>query len=508
MVEPCSKAARASAATTTNAMPDGAGAPAASATTAATMPVGTPRRAMVNVVARGTSSATQVTAHTNQHSMPTTSGQLVAPAVERGGHRDRSGGGDGEPEDHHRPRLSTTHAPRFVERCSRSLIQCARDRGTSSMADHEPTKTDAMEHPAELPFSVGWATSIGSLPHTDPVEAARLVLRTQPDLPAAPSLPQRSPLEGMLPQAMWGMSGIKIDADGAIAVDLGALDPEAPLADPGLEDEPFVGLQTFLREVAGRTSPIKAQLTGAVTLGLALTMYGVDEPLAFRLALHAVRERAAPCCPSCVRRLPEAPLLVVVDEPALVGTAQLGFPLSTNEIIDLVSGVLAVLEPDATTGVHCCGEADWKAILMAGPQVLSLPVGAGVNSGSRGDLGVHGPWWVDRLGRGSHQRPGRRPGRPLLEDVVLAVVRAGAAWRRPGPDPATLAGHPALRAGPARHRPGRARARPLRSGGRVASGAGRERQALGRCLTDRRRVPNCRTGLERSPSGQPTITGA
>ena len=248
------------------------------------------------------------------------------------------------------------------------------------MADHEPTKTDATRSRAELPFSVGWATSIGSLPHTDPVEAARLVLRTQPDLPAAPSLPQRSPLEGMLPQAMWGMPGIEVGSDGVIGIDVAALDPEAPLADPGLEDEPFVGLQTFLREVEGRTAPVKAQLTGAVTLGLALTMYGVDEPLAFRLALHAVRERAAALLSVLRTALPDAPLLVVVDEPALVGTAQLGFPLSTNDIIDLVSGVLAVLEPDAVTGVHCCGEADWKAILMAGPQVLSLPVGAGVTA--------------------------------------------------------------------------------------------------------------------------------
>ena len=29
------------------------------------------------------------------------------------------------------------------------------------------------------------------------------------------------------------------------------------------------------------------------------------------------------------------------------------------------------------TGVHCCGTADWRAVLMAGPQVLSMPVGAG-----------------------------------------------------------------------------------------------------------------------------------
>ncbi len=261
----------------------------------------------------------------------------------------------------------------------------AHDQGT----DERPKAGDD-----ELPFNVGWATSIGSLPHTDPAAAARFVLERQPNLPAAPSLPQRSPLEGMLPQALWGMAGVTIDAaDGAITVDTDRLDPEAPLGDPALEGEPFVGLHAFLEAVRGRTAPIKAQLTGPVTLGLAISMYGVDEGLAFRLALDAVRQRARALLARLAEAAPDAPLVVFLDEPALVGTAQLGFPLATNDIIDLVSGALAVIEPEAVTGVHCCGEADWKAIIMAGPQVLSLPVGAGVTAAA-GAIGV----FLDRGG--------------------------------------------------------------------------------------------------------------
>ena len=261
----------------------------------------------------------------------------------------------------------------------------AHDEGT----DERPGTGDG-----GLPFNVGWATSIGSLPHTDPVAAARFVLERQPDLPAAPSLPQRSPLEGMLPQALWGMAGVTIDAeDGAITVDPDQLDPMAPLGDPTLEGEPFVGLHAFLEAVRGRTAPIKAQVTGPVTLGLAISMYGVDEDLAFRLALDAVRQRARALLARLGEAAPDAPLVVFLDEPALVGTAQLGFPLATNDIIDLVSGALAVIEPEAATGVHCCGEADWKAIIMAGPQVLSLPVGAGVTAAA-GAIGV----FLDRGG--------------------------------------------------------------------------------------------------------------
>lgn len=245
-----------------------------------------------------------------------------------------------------------------------------------------------------MPFEVGWATSIGSLPHTDPHVAARFVLDRQPDLPAAPSLPQRSPLEGILAQGLWGVSGVTITDDGVFSVDLDALDPDAPIGDRALAGGPFVSLRVFLDEVATRTGPIKLQLTGPVTLGLALTMYGIDTDLAFRIALAAVRDRARDLLALAAAKAPLAPLLVMLDEPALVGTAQLGFPLDTDGIIDLVSGALAVIEPDAITGVHCCGEADWKAILMAGPQVLSLPVGAGVTdvAGSIGAFVDRGGW--------------------------------------------------------------------------------------------------------------------
>lgn len=228
----------------------------------------------------------------------------------------------------------------------------------------------------EPPFEVGWATSIGSLPHTDAGEAADLVLRTQPDLPATPTLPSRSPLEGMLPQAMWGIRGVEIDDDGTIRVDPGRIDPDATLADAGLAGEPYGALRTFLAAVTGRTLPVKTQLTGPVTLGVALTMHGVDPSIAFRVAERAVIERAAGLVATMRASLPTAPLVIFLDEPGLVGTSQPGFPLAIEEVIDLVSGVLAALEHDAVTGVHCCGDTDWKAVLLAGPKVVSLPVTA------------------------------------------------------------------------------------------------------------------------------------
>ncbi len=244
------------------------------------------------------------------------------------------------------------------------------------MAVPHPQGEIAAEDP---PFEVGWATSIGALPHQDPDAATELILGTQPGLPATPSLPRRSPLEGTLQQAMWGIPGVRIEPDGQIHLDPSRIDTDTALDDPGFDAEPYRGLRGFLDAVAGRTGPVKTQLTGPVTLGLALTMHGVSAPVAFRVAERVVIERAAALVATMRNALPEARLVVFLDEPALVGTAQLGFPLDTEAIIDLVSGVLAAIEHDATTGVHCCGEADWTAILMAGPKVLSLPVGAQID---------------------------------------------------------------------------------------------------------------------------------
>jgi len=223
----------------------------------------------------------------------------------------------------------------------------------------------------------GLATSIGSLPHEDADEAATFVVEHQPELPAAPSLPSRSPLESMVAQAAWGITGVDVGPDGGLSVDPAVLDPDLPV-DGGVDGEPFAGLQAFLTAIAGRTEPVKLQLTGPITLGLALRRAGAADDVAFGVAASAVRARAAAMVDAARERLPEAPLVVFLDEPGLTACDRPDFPLHIDDTIDLVSGALALLEPLAVTGVHCCGATDWRAVTLAGPAILSMPVDAGV----------------------------------------------------------------------------------------------------------------------------------
>ena len=232
---------------------------------------------------------------------------------------------------------------------------------------------------------MGLATSIGSLPHYDPSDAVDFVLRHQHGLPAAPSLPARSRAEGMIAQAAWGVPGVRVLEDGSFEVDLDALDPDAPLTDPGFSSDGFVGLRAFLTAVADRRGPIKASLTGPVTFGVALHAAGVPAELAFRVSGAAVARRAKALVQHISARVPQAQLVVFVDEPSLTGAMDPAFPIAPLDAVDLVSGTLAALERLSITGLHCCGPADWRLLMQAGAQILSLPIDAGIE-GSAGAL--------------------------------------------------------------------------------------------------------------------------
>lgn len=231
-----------------------------------------------------------------------------------------------------------------------------------------------------VPLPVGLATSIGSLPHVDPNDAVDFILQSQPRLPAAPTLPARSRREGMIAQAAHGVAGIEVNADGSLTIDDAALDPEAPLTDPGFASDAFVGLRAFVTTVADRSGPIKISLTGPVTFGVALHAAGVERELAYRVASSAVRQRARSMVQYVGQRVPDAKLVAFLDEPAMGSAMDPDFPLLPLDAVDLVSGALAALEPLAITGLHCCGPADWRLLMQAGPEILSLPTDGGIES--------------------------------------------------------------------------------------------------------------------------------
>ncbi|MBU6328835.1 MAG: hypothetical protein KGR18_02645 [Acidobacteria bacterium] len=250
-----------------------------------------------------------------------------------------------------------------------------------------------MRTPAEI-LPAGLSTGIGHLPHCDPGDAVEFVLRHSPRLPSAPALPARSRREGMIAQAAAGVVGVVVDDDGVLFIDHDALDPEAPLLDTEFRGDAFVGLRAFLTAVADRTGPLKVSTTGPVTLGLALHATGVDADLAFRIAGRVVRQRCAALVAHVLRRVPQAQIVLFLDEPAMGSLTEPGFPIAPSDGVDLVSGALAVVESIAVTGLHCCTTPDYRLLLSAGPRILSVPVRPEItaHAGLFGDFLERGGW--------------------------------------------------------------------------------------------------------------------
>jgi hypothetical protein len=219
----------------------------------------------------------------------------------------------------------------------------------------------------------GAATGIGSLPHRSVHEAAAFALREY-EVPAIPSLPRRSPAEGMIAQAVVGINGVTLGQYGSIAVDPHALDPCAPVV-TDLANDAFAGMRVFLAAASARglRGPVKWQFVGPVTLGVALTRIGVATDLAFAVAGRAVRAHITSIAAAVAGALPDSPQIVLLDEPWFGDLMHEGFPIAPDPAIDLLSGAMAAVEPVATVGVHCCAAVDVASLLAAGPSVLSVP---------------------------------------------------------------------------------------------------------------------------------------
>ena len=274
----------------------------------------------------------------------------------------------------------------------------------------------------------GTSTGVGSLPHHDAQAAARLALEAT-SLPCVPSLPRRSPAEGMIAQAVLGIEGVTIDQHANLTLDVALLDPVSPVT-TDMDHDAFVGFCAFVDEARRRQyrGPVKWQVTGPLTLGLALERAGAPAELAFEVAVRAVQQRVSYVLGHMSRALPDSPQVVFLDEPGLVALHQSQFPLAPDVAIDLLSAALAVVEPRAVAGVHCCGDVDLASLLAAGPEVVSVPVSSSVVDAAgylasfldRGGVVAWGVVATDGPVPHTAERPWR-----LLSDLWCALVNAG-----------------------------------------------------------------------------------
>ena len=226
---------------------------------------------------------------------------------------------------------------------------------------------------ASTPFAGGRVMGIGSLPHRDQRAAAAFAIG-EFEIATIPTLPRRSPAEGMIARAIVGLPGVSLGQYGSVAVDPTRLGDDVPIV-TALDGDAFVGLRAFL-ELADAINidgqPVAWQFVGPVTLGVALQRAGLRTADAFTIAADAVRQHLVHISELITSVLPNSPQMMVLDEPWLVDLMGQDFPVPAGEAVDLISTAMAAVSGTATVGLHCCGPCDIATMLASGPQLISV----------------------------------------------------------------------------------------------------------------------------------------
>lgn len=243
------------------------------------------------------------------------------------------------------------------------------------------------------PWPAGAATGIGSLPGTDPVEAARLVFGELPDLPHIPELPGR------------GAGADTIGRGAAFLVDL-----PVEIAPSGWRFAAHVGrdlrrahdylawdLDALESQAEGYPGALKLQVAGPWTLAANIELttghkivsdHGATRDLAASLA-----EGLSAHIADVARRVPGATIVVQVDEPALpsvlAGTVPTPSGYGSVRAVEAVVAAQTLRQlldvvPAGGRVVHCCA-ADVPIALLRDAGADAVAVDASLLTAAHND---------------------------------------------------------------------------------------------------------------------------
>jgi methionine synthase II (cobalamin-independent) len=230
-------------------------------------------------------------------------------------------------------------------------------------------------------IGAGWSTGVGSMPGTDPHEAAAVVAGEAGDLPHLVELPGRGPGADMVGRAAALLTDLHVDLQpsGWRLVDRPGTDERRGLSYLSHDLDELEGAHQ------GRTGAVKVQLCGPWTLAAALRLPRGEPVLsdagAVRDLVQSLTDGAVQHLSDVRRRLPDAHLVLQLDEPSLPAvlaggvrssSGARGFaPVAAATVEETLRGV--VDGAGVPVVVHCCAERPPVAILVrAGAVGLSL----------------------------------------------------------------------------------------------------------------------------------------
>ncbi|RJK98206.1 methionine synthase [Vallicoccus soli] len=303
-----------------------------------------------------------------------------------------------------------------------------------------------------LALPPGAASGVGSLPGTDPREAARLVVGELPDLPHLPELPERGPGSDLLGRTATHLVDLHVDLQPAGWRLVQRPGRDAARGRAALRED----LDALEEAAQGYDGLLKVQLAGPWTLaaGVELPRGGavLGDPGAARDLAASLAEAAAAHVAEVARRVPGARVVLQLDEPSL--PAVLAGRVRTASGF---SALRAVEEPDAEQAlrgvvaaagvpvvVHCCAGAPPVGVLRragaAGVGLNALAAGLLRESALDEQLGEALEAGVVLWAGVVPAVPAQGSAAAALSDPGTTVEPVRRLWRRLGLDPASLGG--------------------------------------------------------------------
>lgn len=244
------------------------------------------------------------------------------------------------------------------------------------------------------------ATGIGSVPHSEPDQAVQFVFSYFPEVPYWPQLPMRGSAEGFLNQFIGPLIDLGLVAvkENKYYFDTEQEEWGAKLArfyetymaalegnDEAINffrfpEDSASGFYAFLRYLdshgTGEAKLLKGQISGPLTVGLALT----DQDR--RAVYYNPQARDVLIKTLAMQGLWQArvlskyglPVIVFVDDPGLYASGQSTFiTLKKEEITSELNSIYeAIKGAGAIAGTHSCSGMDWSILFESDVDIVSF----------------------------------------------------------------------------------------------------------------------------------------